>query len=393
MKNTYLLVVLFVAFVLVVGCVQQQTNVSDNISDKLSTKTEQKAEQNSVAELVLDNQSTNYSKNDSINVMSDKAPEKNETKKTVELQKGVADPYIEVDTYVPDKAWIGYTLFPDNHDPANPRVLEVNMLGEVVWEYNLPVEFSGYTNPGFDVELLSNNNIQIVVPRKGIFEVDKSGNIVWQYRTEKVSHDADRLPNGNILFAFGNEDKITDAQVKEVTPEGEVVWAWYAKDEYDKSPYKEISKQGWTHTNAVLRMDNGDTLISPRNFNMLIEVDKAGKIVKTIGNGLMKYQHDPVFLSNGNLLFANHDKPNEVIEIDPNTTEVIWKFTISKPSMAPVRDVNRLPNGNTLITGSSALIEVTPDGEIVWRLKLKNVELTQSTASQKGFYKAERIEK
>ncbi|MFA4980802.1 MAG: hypothetical protein WC589_25050, partial [Sphingobacterium sp.] len=63
------------------------------------------------------------------------------------------------------------------------------------------------------------------------------------------------------------------------------------------------------------------------------------------------------------------------------------------PSLQPARDANRLPNGNTLITGTSAIIEVTPGGEIVWSLKLKNIEFTKKTAPQKGFYKAERIEK
>ena len=389
MRNNYLLVVLFVAFILVVGCTQQQIVVPDTTLDKQGAKTEQKINQSPISEI----QDMNFSNNSSTNVAPIIVSEKNETNKIVELQKGVVDPYFEVDTYIQDKAWVGYTLFPDNHDTVNPRVVEVNMLGEVVWEYKLPAEFSESTNPGFDVELLSNNNIQIVVPRKGIFEIDKSGKIVWEYRTEKVSHDADRLENGNILFAFGNEDKVTDAQVREITPDGKLVWSWYAKQDFDKAPYNEIYDQGWTHTNAVLRMDNGNTLISPRNFDMLLEVDKTGKIVKTIGKGLMKYQHDPVFLPNGNLLFENHDEPNEVLEINPDTNEILWKFTIANLHIQPVRDANRLPNGNTLITGTSAIIEVTPGGEIVWSLKLKNIEFTKKTAPQKGFYKAERIEK
>lgn len=385
MKYAYLLAVL-VVFVLFFGCIQQ-TVAPDAAPDK-QNETKQKTNQTQI----IDNKSTNYTDNSSTTIPPENLTTKNESKKIKELQKGVVDPYFEVDKYDPDKAWIGYTLFADNHDTTHPRVVEVNMQGEVVWEYKLPAEFSGYTNPGFDVELLSNNNIQIVVPRKGIFEIDKSGNIVWEYRTEKISHDADRLPNGNILFVFGNEDEKEDAQTKEITPNGELVWSWYAKNEFDTPEYSGIYNQGWTHTNGALRMDNGDTLISPRNFDMLVEVDKTGKIVKTIGKGLMKKQHDPVILPNGNILFANHDEPNEILEIKPDTNEIIWKFTIPSTYLQPARDANRLPNGNTLITGTSAILEVTPDGEVVWRLKLKNIELTKKTAAQNGFYKAERID-
>ena len=54
------------------------------------------------------------------------------------------------------------------------------------------------------------------------------------------------------------------------------------------------------------------------------------------------------------------------------------------------RDTNRLPNGNTLIIGLTAIVEVTPEGEIVWQLTL-GVTLDPSRAAGLGFYKAERI--
>lgn len=159
------------------------------------------------------------------------------------------------------------------------------MLGEIIWEYSVPQHLKKYTNPGFDVELLSNNNILLVLPGNGVHEIDRNGNIVWSYMDEKVSHDADRLPNGNTLVVYGNEDSINDAQVKEINPEGAIVWAWYAKDHFDKPPYNGIFNEGWTHTNAVSRLPNGNTLISLRNFNFITEVDPQGAVVRTIGGG------------------------------------------------------------------------------------------------------------
>ncbi|MFC1870221.1 hypothetical protein ACFLYE_03015 [Chloroflexota bacterium] len=54
------------------------------------------------------------------------------------------------------------------------------------------------------------------------------------------------------------------------------------------------------------------------------------------------------------------------------------------------RDTNRLPNGNTLIIGTTAVVEVTPQGEIVWHLRLQGVTPEQVSTGT-AFYKADRI--
>jgi hypothetical protein len=112
------------------------------------------------------------------------------------------DPEIIVDVYQPEMVWLGTTLFADNHKPERPRILEVNMLGEVLWEYKVPKHLKQYNNPGFDVEPLPNGNILFVLPRNGVYEVNRKGDVVWSYLDEKVSHDADRLSNGNTLVVW-----------------------------------------------------------------------------------------------------------------------------------------------------------------------------------------------
>lgn len=311
---------------------------------------------------------------------------------TAIIPEGKADSNIYVDIYDPDKACNGTTLLPDHHDPANTRVIEVNMEGEVVWEYVLPRHLRRYTNPGFDAELLPNDNILIVLPRKGLYEISRDGDVVWSHWDEKITHDADRLPNGNTIYVFGGADQIDDAQVKEINPEGEVVWIWYAKDHFYTSGYKDIYNDGWTHTNAVTRLENGNTLISPRNFNCLVEVDAQGEVVDIIGEDYLVKQHDPEVLSNGNILVANHGHPQEAMEIDAKTGEVIWRFVMPRRKTWPIRDADRLPNGNTLITGSIAIVEVTPEEEVVWRLRLESAIISSPRdAPAKGFYKAQRI--
>ena len=296
-----------------------------------------------------------------------------------------------MDIYHPDKVWAGTTLFADLHIKEKPRIIEVNMLGEIIWEYRVPQDLRLYTNPGFDVELLSNNNILFVLPRNGVYEIDRNGDVVWSYPDNKVSHDADRLPNGNTLVVWGGQDTINDAQVKEINPEGKVIWSWYARDHFDKSPYKDIYQEGWTHTNAVSRLPNGNTLISPRNFHFVVEVNPQGSVIRTIGEGIFHNQHDPEMLSDGNILVANHRRPHRAVELEPDTGNIVWQSIMFERDASPVRDADRLPNGNTLITGTTKIVEVTAEGEIVWQLRLRDVIFSRKESRGLGFYKAERI--
>jgi uncharacterized protein YndB with AHSA1/START domain len=310
-----------------------------------------------------------------------------QTPSPLEKNPPVKDPFVSVDVYKPDKVWPGTTIFSDRHDAEQQRVVEVNMEGEIVWEFPLPKIMFG----AGEVELLPDNRLLLASTRNGIFEIDRRGEIVWSYLTDKVSHDADRLPGGNTLFVWGHPDEINDAQVKEITPEGTIVWSWYARDHFYRVPYKDIYDSGWTHTNAVTRLPNGNTLISFRNFNFLVEVDREDNVMRTIGEGLLYSPHDPEVQPDGNILVISQETDkHQALELNPDTGEIHWRYAIPDRSNWPVRDVNRLPNGNTLITGSTKILEVTPGGEIVWRLLL-NVDLEKGEGARYGFYKAERI--
>jgi hypothetical protein len=304
--------------------------------------------------------------------------------------RDTTDPDFIIDIAVPEKMAPGTTLLPDNHNPEHPRIIEVNRLGEIVWEYPLPDDLKAFTYPGWDVELLPSGNILTLLPRKGVYEINRDKKVIWSYLDPKVSHDADRLSNGNTLIAFGAQDTKNDAQVKEVNPSGDIVWSWCAKDIFDTAPYNSIINEGWTHTNAVTRLANGNTLVSLRNFNFIVEVDSEGNCVRKIGEGLLTSQHDPAVLPNGNLLVANHGRPHEALEIDANSS-IVWRFPITGQSSAPVRDANRLPNGNTLIIAADRIIEVTNDKQVVWQFRLKTGFTDKLTAQRQGFYKAERL--
>jgi len=295
----------------------------------------------------------------------------------VGVPRGSVDADLVVDIHNPEKVWPGTTLLTDKHTGA-ARLIEVNILGEIIWEYQLPEEWGEWV-VGFEAELLPNGNILFALTRSGLYEVDRDGNIIWSHEDRQVSHDADRLPNGNTLYVFGARDEISDAAVKEVDSAGNMVWSWFIKDHFDYAPYNDISFQGWGHTNAVTRLENGNTLISIRNFDMI--------------EGVAFSPHDPLALENGNILVVSQTRQvHTVIEIDRQTKQIVKEYyaVYDRPNM-PVRDCNLLPNGNVLITAARQIIEVTPDGEVVWRFGLADSVPELEDSAQLGFYKAERL--
>jgi len=306
--------------------------------------------------------------------------------------------YLYVDVHDPDKACNGTTLLTEGYDPDSPRVIEVDMQGKVVWEYPLPDGMKQYVQPGFDAELLSNGHILIELPGKGIREVDRDGNILWKHDDEKISHDADRLPDGHTIYVFGDNDTKEDAQVKEVDSNGDLVWSWSAKDELNVDPYVDIKYQGWTHANAVTRMQDGNTLVSLRNFALTVIISPGKSIVKTydwtsIVGAEDSHPHEPEVEPEGTLLVAlQNDSPYQGVEIDMASEEIVWSY--SRDGLRTTRDCDRLTNGNTLMVGvmheedESVIFEVTSAGEIVWQLRLKCAPVGQNPG---WFYKAQRI--
>jgi outer membrane protein assembly factor BamB len=82
-------------------------------------------------------------------------------------------------------------------------------------------------------------------------------------------------------------------------------------------------------------------------------------------------QHHPTLLPNGHiLLFDNGQSASQIIELDPLTNAVVWRYApLTGFYSESAGSVQRLPNGNTLITESDpgVVFEVTPDGDTVWR--------------------------
>lgn len=304
-------------------------------------------------------------------------------------------------------AFQGTTLFAETSDPKRPKLVEVDMKGDVVWEYAIPSSIvrGGHPGQAMDIEWIpETDTILFVMPFKGIYEVNRNKEIVWEYKTKRVSHDADKLPNGNILYTFAWE-RTNDAQVTEITPDGKVVWQWVASEHLDPDERRysgSIARDGFCHVNGATRLDNGLTRISVRNFNMVVEVDRTGKIVwflREFPNGKeIRNVHDPRDLPNGNIILSIHG-PQIIFEVSRDKRMV---NKLRSPDINLTRSHQVLPNGNILVTDADKIFELTRHlDQIVWQLNKPGVDMNNITKlddkknkkdpREVGFYKAERI--
>ncbi|NWF76864.1 MAG: aryl-sulfate sulfotransferase [Nitrospirae bacterium] len=246
-------------------------------------------------------------------------------------------PDLIIKKYDKKRAWPGNIVFADSNRKC---IVEANLEGKVVWQHSLPnAKLLG------DVELLPNDNVLVLSAHDGIYEINRYHKVVWSYKNKLVDHDIDRLQNGNTLIASASSEKASefpykDPQVFEVNPKGEIVWKWYAKTEYANSKYKDIRSKDandWVHVNSVQRLNDGLTLISMRNWNLLIAVDEKGLTKWKTGATELRKQgaksqspscpHTAVLLENGNIIVSEPVK-GRVIEWDPKQEKVVWSYAL-----------------------------------------------------------------
>ncbi len=309
------------------------------------------------------------------------------------------NPKMIIEHYNPDLAFNGTTLFGLNaKQNKSMAIIEVDMNGNIIWSYILPESIKKNRKRAglMDIKRLPNGNTLFNVMGAGIYEINAAGEVVWKH-LDQATHDVDRLKNGNTIYLRGWAKK-GESQVVEVDSTGNVVWQWDALEEYDVYPFSEVKTAGWIHPNSVTRLENGNTLISLRNFDMLVEVDKAGKTVwsqkflcenrrdwrkRGLEEGLYSDSdddyprgcnpHEPEIQPNGNILVTTRG-PFTTYELTRNG-RVVWEADHRNVGFTSPRsrDVDRLPNGNTLIQVDNVLYELTHDKQIVWQLEFPEI--------------------
>lgn len=250
------------------------------------------------------------------------------------------------------------TILSANSGPAAHDVTEINRQGQIVWQY------TNLNNPVDAERLPSGNTLIADAGHNRVIEVNRSKEIVWVYPVN-LPLSARRLANDNTLITVGAPSKVL-----EVTPGGTIAWS------YDFTPYCQQHFCQGTPQDAI-RLPNGNTLVALADAGIgLIEVDTAGsivlqhKVVSAEGTGLRLYSVQE--LLNGHWLVTGSGLTiAQVVELK-STGEQVWYYGppgFCDECLYLPRDAVRTTRGTTLIAdyGKDRILEVNTTGQIVWR--------------------------
>jgi hypothetical protein len=218
-------------------------------------------------------------------------------------------------------------------------------------------------------------------------------------------HDVEKLDGGEYLLSDMEYEGLR------IVEDGEVVWRWNASSYYEAP--EDQTRVDWLHINDVDVVGEDQFLVSVRNANQILVVDRQAGVIETInadtggpdssctsggqladqdGDGdvrcgdpaVINHQHNPQWLG-GNpagdgeaaVLVADSDN-NRVTELHRQNGEweVAWTLTSAGDiELDWPRDADRLANGNTLVTDTlnKRVFEITPNGTVVWSVRTDRI--------------------
>ncbi len=215
-----------------------------------------------------------------------------------------------------------------------------------------------------DMWILSNGNL-LLSHGRGAKEFDlRDRKMVWEYAAtgEVEVHSCQPLPGGDVLIGECGTSRLV-----EVGRDGKIK--------------KEIKLQT-TVANAHMQFRccrktaAGTYLVAFVGEGLVKELDADGKVIRVIdpekkpGSG---GAHAVVRLPNGNTLIST-GYGKSVVEIDPegNTVWSVGREQLpAEFKLHYIAGIQRLPNGNTVVAnyaGTPQFFEVTPKHEVVWQV-------------------------
>lgn len=143
------------------------------------------------------------------------------------------------------------------------------------------------------------------------------------------------------------------------------------------------------------RFREGNWLISFRHGSMMfiLDADTQEVVWKCIANdvpGALEGQHSPTMLADGRMLIFDNGRYrgwSRVLELDPVSLKIIWDYRAPDFFTLSQGYVQKLPNGNMLVTESERgrAFESTPDKEIVWEYYHPQVQDASNSIHPESF--------
>jgi hypothetical protein len=230
-----------------------------------------------------------------------------------------------------------------------------------------------------------------------VIEVDRRGNIVWQFGLGPAdfspasiigTNDAQRVGELTLMAGTGtpggqpeapnctNVSGCPDNRVLLVDRDGNIVW------QYGQFG---VTGSGFNQLNVPVQntwLANGHVLITDQANERIIEVDLDKKIVwqygttGVSGNGPNQLNNPNCaeLLENGHVLICdeNNNRAIEVTRQAPLGGNIVWQYGSGDPNnnepVSGVAFASRLENGHTLITDSNhnRVVEIDEDKNPVW---------------------------
>lgn len=248
--------------------------------------------------------------------------------------------------------------------------------------------------------LLPGGDVLAIFEGLGLVRLDPDSKLVWAYRGG-AHHDLDIAPDGRIYVLdregreiprLGRKGAVLEDQVTVLDPgSGQVLRKISILGAFERSLYAPLLARlpagpDILHTNTVEVLDGrlagrspafraGNLLLSVLELDTVAVLDPEREEIVWALTGPWRKQHQPTVLDAGSLLVfdnlgAGPDR-SRILELDPFTQDVRWRFGGDRSTdffSKTLGSVERLPNGNTLISESEngRAFEVTPDGTVVW---------------------------
>jgi len=279
---------------------------------------------------------------------------------------------------------------------------------------HVPGRLRPWSPPGtiiHGVALMENGDLVYSYEYLGLLRVGRGGEVRWRlpYQTHHSIHVHD---DGNLWVCGQKEHTEVDPRfpnrtppfeedtVLVVSPEGRIVEEWSVLELLNReglsgllhlgSQENDITSVGddLVHLNDVEPFPEkmtpgffgpGDVMVSLRNLNTILVVERATKKIKFLSIGRTIRQHDPDFLDGNRIsVFDNHNDQSVgsaqrsrivIITAPANTLEVYFEGSARLPFFTRTMGKHQwLPNGNLLLSegNSGRGLEIDKDRQLVW---------------------------
>ena len=257
-----------------------------------------------------------------------------------------------------DSREILYETYTWDLDPQYSGLHQVTLEGERVSSTPVANCHHGFTERGDGAILVHVADIRPWYDEEEDLTVDVCGDVILQ------------------VFPDGRQEQLFNAWDWEPVTK---TWRSSAASQYGDA-------LDWTHANGIEWFASDDTILySMGHLARILEMDATtGEILRTFGDGGIEvlppnlpfeFQHSPNWTPEGNLVMTTDPARGQIMAVEydvaPEGLSEVWSYgkDESFDSLA-AGEVLRLANGNTLfnVGTTGTILEITPDGDVVWSL-------------------------